>query len=545
MYNFTNHELSMIDRGWKNSHKNYKLQKGEIKKIRICAYLRKSQEDVKDNSLKLQLDEINKFINSINILHSKEYEFYYDKEDIFQEDNVSGMQGRARPEFDRMLKYIENNPGYYGVCLVYKLDRFSRKLEDTLSFITLISKKNCVLKALDFEDNGDPSSALLRAMLGIVAQYHAQNSAVTSIKGTTKKVEENKAVGLLPIGLIQEKVLNKDSNMKGASKIVIDESKAPIVREIFQKYANGVGITEITNYLEKKGYKNNLGKPISSQNVKYILNNKRYNGTYVYADPTKIKVRKYDNGVKKPEYYEKHNVIPKIIEDDLWNKVQLILQSKRNSHQLSNKFSNNYLLTDYLICGYCKKNLHGWSRSKSNNKKYYDYVCSTHKKDLTICPTKRINRDYLEKVVVKIMLSILNKIIKDMKNDFLFLVNKKLNNVHTEIISLKKEINYHKEKISKLIDRIIDDEKRTSFYDEKIKEEEEKIETLNEKLTNCNLTINCFNKQFDSIKDNFILTEEIFLNDIAMAKVFISLLIENIYVTNEKINIKLKVKSKK
>ena len=314
------------------------------------------------------------------------------------------MQGRARPEFDKMLNYIEEHPGYYGVCLVYKLDRFSRKLEDTLSFITLLSKKNCVLKALDFEDNGDPSSALLRGMLGIVAQYHAQNSAVTSIKGTMKKVEENKAVGLLPLGLIQEKELNGDLNLKGASSIVIDETKAPIIREIFKKYADGLGITEIVDYLQQQGYTNNLGKPLTRQNVKYILTNKKYNGTYVYADPTKTKKRKYDNGVKKPDYYEKANVIPKIIDDELWDKVQLIINSKKNLHQYSVNYSPNYLLTDFLICSYCGSRVHGSSRTRKNKIKYYDYVCVMHKKDIKACPTKRINRNYIEKVIIKIIL---------------------------------------------------------------------------------------------------------------------------------------------
>ena len=60
MNNFTKFELSMIDKGWKATHKNKKIDKGKLKKIRVCAYLRKSQEDIKDNSLKLQLDEINK-----------------------------------------------------------------------------------------------------------------------------------------------------------------------------------------------------------------------------------------------------------------------------------------------------------------------------------------------------------------------------------------------------------------------------------------------------------------------------------------------------
>ena len=126
MYNFTEYELKTINKGWKSVNKNNVVTKNSIKKIRVCLYLRKSTEDIKDNSLKLQKDEINKFIKTINETYKSEYIFYYDENDIFSEDNVSGMQGRTRPQFDKMLNYMEFNPGYYGVCIVYKLDRFSR-----------------------------------------------------------------------------------------------------------------------------------------------------------------------------------------------------------------------------------------------------------------------------------------------------------------------------------------------------------------------------------------------------------------------------------
>ena len=540
MNHFTSYEISLIDKGWKKTNKNVYFDKNHIKRIRVCAYLRKSQEDVKDNSLKLQLDEINKFINEINKTKSYEYEFYLENSDIFKEDNVSGMQGRLRPEFDRMLKFIEDNPGFYGVCIVYKLDRFSRKLEDTLSFITLLSKNSCVLKALDFEDNGDPSSALLRGMLGIVAQYHAQNSAATSIKGTIKKVEENKAVGLLPFGLISEKQKNSDINIKGASNIVIDEAKAHIIKEIFEKYALGFSINDIINYLNEHGYKNKFGRSFTRGNIKYILQNKRYNGTYVYADPKYIRKRKYDNGVKKPEYYIKPNAFPKIIDDDLFNKVQLILNSKKSSHQLSNNITNNYLLTGYLICGVCGKKLHGWSRSKSNNKKYYDYVCSTHKNNRTLCPTKRINKEYLDNIIINITTQILNEIIDLSKDDVDFLIKNKLQTIYKEINIIEKEILKDKDKISRLIDRILTDENNTSLYNLKIKEIELINEQRNIKLNDLNNKLFLTKKELHFFINKIKITKETLLYNITSTKIIIGLIIDKIIVTNESISIKLK-----
>ena len=538
MSNFTEYEINTIKKSWNITHKEKRNNFENIKKIRICAYLRKSQEDIKDNSLKLQLNEIDKFVKTINEAYQDEFIFYYDELDIFQEDNVSGMQGRLRPEFDKMLNIIEENPGYYGVCLVYKLDRFSRKLEDTLSFITLLSSKQCVLKALDFEDNGDPSSALLRNMLGIVAQYHAQNSAATSIKGTIKKVEEHKAVGLLPLGLIQEKQLMNDKSIKGASRIVIDPDKAPIIKDIFLKFSDGLGITEIEKYLKEKGFKNNLGKDITRQNIKYILTNRKYNGDYIYADPEKIRKRKYDNGVKKPDYYEFKNVLPKIIDDVLWHKVQMMLKTKTHHHQYSSTISN-YILSDFVICGYCNNHLHGWSRPKYKGKIYADYVCVTHKKNIKLCPTKRVNKNYLELFINKLLSEIINKYFlnKSILEEY---KKKKLNELKKEESVIIKEINNNEKKLDKLLDRMIEDDERKVFYESKFQEIEKVIKSLNNNIETIKNKKELVINNFTTIINNFNVNSQMLLDNYVQTKLMISQIIDKIILTNDFIKVKFK-----
>ena len=534
---FSDFELSIIDKSWKFYHKNDKQDKNICKEIRICIYLRKSTEDIKDNSLKLQLNEINKFIKSINHNYHNRFHFYYDEQDIYAEDNVSGMQGRLRPEFDRMLNNIENSPGFYGVCIVYKLDRFSRKLEDTLKYITLLKGFKCVLKALDFEDNGDPTSDLLRNILGVVAQYHAQNSALTSIKGTLKKVEENKTVGLLPLGLISEKVKLGEYNKKGSSNIVIDDEKAIIIKIIFEKYARGESITSIKKFLEKNGFTKHDGSYLSWQQIYYILRNKRYNGTYIYAEPNRKKYRKYDNGVMKPEYYEKKDAFPKIIEDALFNKVQNIINIKHNTHQLE---ENNvtYLLSGLIYCGVCGKSMNGWSRSKYKGKKYYDYLCITHKKQKLLCPTKSINKLYVEEFILSIINYVINYLIKKYKTEIFKICNKQVTEFNDKLKYIKKEVNRKEQLIKKLIDRMIIDDSRMRFYEEKIELLEKDIILLREKENEISLKM-----QFNECVTLDLINRVDFINNLNITKLLIHNIIEKISVNNELIKIKFKTKN--
>lgn len=538
MNNFSKYEISIIDKSWKHFNRNIKYDKCLLKKIRIAVYLRKSTEDIKDNSLKLQKSEINKFICSINKIYENKYIFFYEESDIYAEDNVSGMQGRLRPEFDRMLSFIENTPGYYGVCLVYKLDRFSRKLEDTLKYISLLKSYKCVLKALDFEDNGDPTSDLLRNILGVVAQYHAQNSALTSIKGTIKKVEENKSVGLLPYGLTTEKEKTKDYSKKGASNIIIDDEKANVVKLIFELFSHGYSITDIKNYLKENGYYKELHEEFSWQQIYYMLRNKKYNGTYTYADPNKKRYRKYDNGVKKPDFYEKNNAFPKIIDDDLFNKVQTIIHNNKNSHQQT-KEKTNYILTGLIFCNSCNNLMTGWSRRKYNNKQYADYLCKLHKKDKTLCTTKNINRLYIEEVVFNIVLAIVNELLKENKNYLINSIKQKYNNYNQTINTIKKEIGNKNRLVQKLIDRILIDDENIIYYEKKISITNLEIRQLNERLEKLTKLLDNKEKTINEILDKDLLDKKLLLSNVVLSKNLIMNIIDKIQVSNDFIKIYL------
>lgn len=543
MNNFTKYEISIIDKSWKYFNCNCKLDNFYIKKIRVAVYLRKSTEDIKDNSLKLQKSEINKFISSINSIYKNKYSFFYEESDIYAEDNVSGMQGRLRPEFDKMLCFIENNPGFYGVCLVYKLDRFSRKLEDTLKYISLLKSYKCVLKALDFEDNGDPTSDLLRNILGVVAQYHAQNSALTSIKGTIKKVEENKAVGLLPYGLTTEKEKLCDYNKKGASKIIIDDEKAVVVKLIFKMFSQGYSITDIKNYLKDNGYSKNYDEEFSWQQIYYMLRNKKYNGTYTYADPNKKHYRKYDNGVKKPEFYQKNNAFPKIIDDELFNKVQTIISNNKNSHQLT-KDKTSYILTGLIYCDNCKNKMTGWSRRKYNNKSYADYICKLHKKDKTLCNTKNINRLYIEEYILNLIVIILKKLINNNSKYIINGIKQKLSNYNESINEVYKEINNQNKIVHKLIDRMLVDDDNKEYYEQKISTTNLKLKELNNKLNKINNLHNLQEITICNILQKNIIDKQFLLSNTILLKSIIINIIYKIEVSNDFVKIHLLSKIK-
>ena len=97
---------------------------------------------------------------------------------------------------------------------------------------------------------------------------------------------------------------------------IIDENTAFIVKQIYERYADGYTIKEICNELNVAGYKTASGKPFSYSSLHTMLINPKYIGKYEYL------------GVVL------ENAIPQIVDNETFEKVQQRLQKNKRSPQV-------------------------------------------------------------------------------------------------------------------------------------------------------------------------------------------------------------------
>lgn len=161
----------------------------------------------------------------------------------------------------------------------------------------------------------------------------------------------------------------------------IDPDTAPIVKNIFEMYANRKTITEITTHLNSLGYKTSRGVLFNKNSLRTILRNKRYIGIYTYKGE------------------ETHNGIPRIITDELFYKVAEIMDKNRKAPARA-KAKVKYLLTTKLFCGHCKDMMTGFSGTGKQGKVYRYYICNGTKKKPKVCNKKRVSKDYIENLVI-------------------------------------------------------------------------------------------------------------------------------------------------
>ena len=130
----------------------------------------------------------------------------------------------------------------------------------------------------------------------------------------------------------------------------IDPETAPIVQEIFTRYADGEPAEKIAASLNERGLRTRTGKPFVKNSFFQIFRNRRYIGEYRYKD------------IVTP------GGIPAIVDQDLFDRVQQRFEQNRIAHGRPAKEDVRYLLTTKLFCGKCGTLMGGESGTSQDRK---------------------------------------------------------------------------------------------------------------------------------------------------------------------------------
>ena len=292
-------------------------------------------------------------------------------------DRAQSGKFDTRTDFQKMIADSEKHT-FQGV-LVYQLDRFARNRYDSAIYKAKL-KKNGV-RVLSARENitDDASGILIEGVLESMAEYYSAELAQKIHRCMLINAEKCLSNGSNP-GLGFK--VNKDRTFS------TDEEEAKIVREIFERYARGETKAEIVKDLQQRKIKTSLGNVFTYNSLSHLLENKRYIGVYMYKD------------------METPGGMPRIVDDDLFYKVQDILK-KNKSVPARTRGENEYLLTTKLFCGYCKEMMVGYGGTGKSGKQYHYYMCRKARKKQ--CDKKIIKKEYIEDRIVKECLKMLTE----------------------------------------------------------------------------------------------------------------------------------------
>lgn len=292
-------------------------------------------------------------------------------------DRAQTGKNDNRLEFQKMLS--DSDKHTFDCVLVYQLDRFARNRYD--SAINKAKLKKNGVRVISAKENiaDDPSGILVEGVLESMAEYYSAELSLKIHRGMSINADKCLSNGSNP-GLGFK--VDKDRHF------YVDEDEAVIVREIYERYAAGETKTEIIKDLQRRKVKTSLGKEFSPNSLSRLLSNKRYIGTYLYK------------GV------ETHGGMPRILEDDLFFRVQDMMNKNKKAPARTHG-EGEYLLTTKLFCGHCREMMVGYGGTGKSGRQYHYYICKNARKKK--CDKKVVNKSVIEKRVVDECLKMLTE----------------------------------------------------------------------------------------------------------------------------------------
>lgn len=328
-----------------------------------CLYVRFSSHNQTEQSIEGQTRVCRDFCKRHNI---RIVEIYADRATSASKDI------EKRVQFLKMIK--DSEKGLFDAVIVYKLDRFARSRYDSATYKYRLKRNGVQLISATENISNDPEGIILESVLEGMAEFYSAELSQKINRGMRESAYKHNSIGgAIPLGY---KIEDK--------KLVIDPKTAPIVKEAFEKYADGETVAEICRQFNARGYKTSKGTAFGKSSFTKIFRNERYIGVYSFHD------------------YRAEDAIPAIIDKDLWDRVQLRVGKIKNA-PARNKAKVVYLLSGKIFCGHCGSKMNG----NCNAGNYYYYQCYGKKNGNVDCKKKNIRKEFIERLVAQDALSLL------------------------------------------------------------------------------------------------------------------------------------------
>jgi len=288
-------------------------------------------------------------------------------------DDASGATTR-RPDLQRALDAAR--AGRYDVLLVYRVDRFSRRLSDLLDLLAELDDAGVAFaSATEPFDTSTSIGRMLVQLLGVFAEFERETIIDRITCGMAAKASKGKwAGGIRPYGY----TINPDTHT-----LVPVAAEIPHVQEMFRLYTRDrLGTRAIAAELNTRGVTTRTGKPWSGHQIGRILANPAYAGDITHRDIT------------VPDAH------PAIIDRQTFTRARDLADARSGPHTQRAASPGDYQLTGLITCPGCGCKYLG-TAAHGRGGTYRYYTCFTRARyGPATCPAPRLPADQADTAVL-------------------------------------------------------------------------------------------------------------------------------------------------
>lgn len=214
-------------------------------------YARYSSTAQRDVSMDIQLEDCRNYCEQQGLTVVKEY---VDRALTGTDDN--------RPNFQRMIE--DSSTGLYERIVVYRFNSFFRQREKSVLYKGMLKRKGIRVLSVHEYIADDPSGVIVESFFEAMDEFYSLELSQKIKKGMDKNGEQCLCTGgNIALGF----------KVNQFRQFEVDPNTAPIVETVFEMYANGKTVTEITRHLNSLGYKTSRGVPFNENSLHTMLKN--------------------------------------------------------------------------------------------------------------------------------------------------------------------------------------------------------------------------------------------------------------------------------
>lgn len=292
---------------------------------KYCLYARKSTESDETQALSIdsQIKEMLELAkrDNLNVVEIKQ-------------EKHSAKEVGQRPIFNEVIKEIREEK--FNGILTWAPDRIARNAGDLGTVVDMMDNgKLKEIRTYGQSFGNSPNDKFLLMILGSQAKLENDNKSVNVKRGMKAKCSMGWRPGMAPLGYLTNK-----EGIKGQRKIFIDDFRAPIVKQMFEKTAfEKYSGRRLYNWLVSINFGTRTGKRVTLSSVYSILKNTFYYGKFEYP----VGSGSWYDGLHEP-----------IITKDLFDKVQ----EQITSHNARSE-NKEFAFTRLMKCGLCGSGITG------------------------------------------------------------------------------------------------------------------------------------------------------------------------------------------
>lgn len=430
--------------------------------VNAASYNRLSREDgdkMESDSIRNQKDLISDYAKQKGIRIVEEY----------VDDGYSGTNF-DRPAFQRMMEDVKKKK--INCIIVKDLSRLGRNYIETGRYLEKIFpflgvRFIAINDHYDSADQSGDADQIVIPFKNLINDAYCRDISIKIRSQLDVKRKNGKFIGsFAAYGYLKDPA---DKN-----HLIIDEVAAEIVRTIFGLKLNGFSSQRIVERLNEmkvvppleykrmsglnfnSGFRSGKNAGWSIMTINRILRNELYIGTMVQGKNRKINYKvKQSRPVEEAGWIKVEETHDAIIPKQVFEIVQRLTELDTRTAPDADSV---YTLSGFLRCGDCGQNMVRRTATK-NGKKYYYYHCSTYKRG-DGCTSHNISEEKLMEGILEVVQKQIALLVEadTILNEIDRLPQEQLGikTIHSQLMSLEKEIERYKDLKTKVYQDMLD-----------------------------------------------------------------------------------------